>query len=130
MRDLIADLIIKIKNANMAGHETVTLPYSKIGSAVLEVLEKEGYVQGLNKKGKKITKSIEVGLVYEDGKKPRITGVERVSKFSKRVYQKAKEIRSVRSNFGMLVLTTPKGILTDKEARKEKVGGEALFKIW
>lgn len=130
MKDSISDLIIKIKNANIAGHETVTVPYSKMKESILVVLEKEGYVQGINKKGKKVGKFLEVGLVYEEDKSPKITGVTRVSKFSKRVYQKSKEIRPVRSHFGMLVLTTPKGILTDKQARKEKVGGEALFKIW
>lgn len=130
MRDSISDLIIKIKNANMAGHETVTVPYSEMKSSILEVLEKEGYVEGLNKKGKKVNKFIEVGLLYGEDKSPKITGVERVSKQSKRVYQKAKSIRPVRSHFGTLILTTPKGILTDKEARTQRVGGEALFKIW
>ena len=61
---------------------------------------------------------------------PKLHGVQRISKYSKRVYQKAKDLKPVRNNFGSLILTTPKGILTDKEARKEKVGGEALFKIW
>ncbi len=114
----------------MAGHATVTVPYSEMKSAILEVLEKEGYVEGLSKKGKKVNKFIEIGLLYEEDKSPKITGVERVSKQSKRIYQKAKSIRPVRSHFGTLVLTTPKGILTDKEARTQKVGGEALFKIW
>jgi small subunit ribosomal protein S8 len=131
MKDPIGDLITKIKNANGAGHATVVVPYSKMKAAVLEVLEKEGYVKGISKKGKKVNKAIEVGLVYDEERKaPRITGVERVSKLSKRVYQKSKDIRAVRSRFGTLILTTPKGILTDKEARAEKVGGEALFKIW
>ena len=130
MKDSIADLIVKIKNANLAGHETVTVPYSAMKSSILEVLEKEGFVSGISKKGKKINKFIEVGLLYEEDKSPKISGVARVSKQSKRIYHKAKDIRPVRSSFGLLVLTTPKGILTDKEARAQKVGGEALFKIW
>ncbi|HYC34455.1 MAG TPA: 30S ribosomal protein S8, partial [Candidatus Paceibacterota bacterium] len=82
-----------------------------------------------SKKGKKVVKTLEVELMYEEGK-PRITDVERVSKFSRRVYQGAKDLKPVRNGYGIMVLTTPKGILSDKTARKEKVGGEALFKIW
>jgi small subunit ribosomal protein S8 len=129
MVDSISNLIIKIKNANRAGHESVTVPYSKMGEAILGVLEKEGYVNGLSKKGKKVNKFIEVGLLYED-KNPKILGVERISKFSKRVYQKSKSLKPVRSGYGHAILTTPKGILSDKQARMEKVGGEVLFKIW
>lgn len=129
MVDTISSLIINLKNANIAGKATVSFPYSKLREAILTTLEKEGYVKSVAKKGKKIIKTIECELVYAEGK-PRITNVEQVSKQSRRVYQGTKEIRSVRSGFGSLILTTPKGVLTDREARKEKVGGEVLFKIW
>jgi small subunit ribosomal protein S8 len=129
MVDTISSLIINLKNANFAGKASVSFPYSKLREAILVTLEKEGYVKNISKKGKKVTKAIEVELLYVDGKS-RIAGVEQVSKQSRRVYQGVNDIRSVQSGFGSLILTTPKGVLTDRQARKEKVGGEALFKIW
>lgn len=123
-------MIIKIKNANLRGLETVSFPYSKLSLAIAEVLEKEGYVKNVTKKGKKVVKTLEVGLVYDDAKQPRVTDVKRVSKSSKRIYVGSSEIKGVKSGFGTLVLTTPNGILTDKQAKAAKVGGEALFKIW
>lgn len=127
--DPIADMITRMKNAGNAGNQTVLVPYSKLKMSIAELLEKEGYVKSVAKKGKKIAKTIEIALIYEDGK-PRVQGAERVSKFSKRVYQKAKGIRPVKNGYGLLVLTTPKGIISDKDAREQNVGGEALFKIW
>ncbi len=127
--DSIADLIVRIKNGSDAEKETITVSYSKMKASILEVLEKEGFVKSVAKRGKKIHKSIEVGLVYDEYG-PRVKGVERVSHLSKRVYGGAKDLRSVKQGHGVLVLTTPNGILTDSEARKQKVGGELLFKIW
>ena len=129
MVDPISQIIINIKNANVAGKATITLPYSKLKESVLEVLKKEGFIKDFSKKGKKIIKTIEVEMAYIDGKS-RIEGVQQISKNSRRSYAKAKEIKPVMNGYGALILTTPKGILTDREARKEKVGGEVLFKIW
>ena len=129
MVDVISELIIKLKNANTAKKAMVSFPYSKMRESVLDALSKEGFVKAVTKKGKKVNKSIEAELVYVDDQ-PRIQGVEQISKYSRRVYQGAKEIKRVQNGYGALILTTPKGILTDKEARKENVGGEALFKIW
>ncbi|MCC2630950.1 MAG: ribosomal protein small subunit ribosomal protein [Candidatus Paceibacter sp.] len=127
--DGISDLIVRIKNASDARKELVTIPHSKMKAAILEVLEREGYIKGITKKGKKIHKSIEVGLVYDEYG-PRVKGVERVSHLSKRIYGGVKDLKTVKQGHGMLILTTPKGIMTDAQARKEKVGGELLFKIW
>lgn len=129
MVDPISQTIINIKNANVAGKSTITLPYSKLKEALLALLKKEGFIADFSKKGKKVIKTLDVELAYVDGK-PRIEGIEQISKNSRRVYSKAKEIRSVMNGYGSLVLTTPKGIMTDREAKKEKVGGEVLFKIW
>jgi len=118
-----------MKNGSLAGKESVVLPYSKMKNAILECLKKEGYVSIIAKKVKKDHPVLEVGLIYED-KKPKITEVERISKQSRRVYFGVKDIHSVRSGSGLLVLSTPKGILSGKEARKEQVGGEALFRVW
>lgn len=127
--DGISDLIVRIKNASDARKESVSIPHSKIKVAILDVLEREGYIKGIVKKGKKIHKSLEVGLVYDEYG-PRVKGVERVSKLSKRIYGGARDLKPVMQGHGVLVITTPKGIMTDSEARKAKVGGELLFKIW
>ncbi len=128
--DAISNMIIKIKNANNRGLSTVSFPMSKVTLAIAELLQREGYLKDVKKKGKGVIKTIEATLVYNDKKQPRVEGVQRVSKLSKRVYAGVADIKPVRSGFGTLVLTTPKGVMTDKEARKEKVGGEVLFKIW
>jgi small subunit ribosomal protein S8 len=128
--DPIADMIVRIKNATESKKESVVFPYSKLKLAVLDTLMKDGFIKSFGKKGKKIAKFIEVVLIYDENGKGKITGVERVSKTSKRVYNKAKDIKSVKSGQGSLILSTPKGIMTDKMAKIAKVGGEVMFKIW
>lgn len=118
-----------IKNGNRAGRESVTVPYSKIKNAIALCLVKEGYIKSASKKMKKGFPTLEIELVYTDGE-PKVIGVDRVSKLSRRVYAGVKGIKSTRNGHGLTILTTPKGILTDKQARKEMVGGEVLFKIW
>ncbi len=118
-----------MKNASLAGKESVLFPYSKIKNAIAECLKKEKYISNITKKIKKDQPVLEVELIYVD-KKPRITEVERISKQSKRVYFRVKDIHSVKHGAGLLVLSTPKGILSGREARKEQVGGEALFRVW
>jgi small subunit ribosomal protein S8 len=118
-----------LKNASLAGKQTVNFPASKVKNAIAECLKKEGYVGQVSKKIKKGFPTLEVELVYID-KKPKISEVERISKQSRRVYFKMKDIHTIRNGSGLLVLSTPKGILSGKEARKEQVGGEALFRLW
>lgn len=130
MVDVIAELINNLKVGNAAGRATATFPYSKLREAVLQTLEKEGFIKSFSKKGKKIIKTLEVELAYEEDKKPKIQGVQQVSKYSRRMYAKADELYPVRSGYGALIITTPKGVMTGRNARKEKVGGEPLFKIW
>lgn len=127
--DKISNMLISIKNGGMARKETVAFPYSKLKHAIAVCLEKEGYISSVAKKMKKGQPMLEVGLVYVEDK-PKVADVERISKQSKRVYFAVKDIHTVRNNSGLLVLSTPKGILSGREARKEQVGGEALFKIW
>lgn len=127
--DQIANMVNMIKNGSRAEHESITVPYSKIKHAIADCLAKEGYLTTVTKKMKKSMPMLELGLAYKDGQ-PKVTGVERVSKSSRRVYKGVKEIKPTRNGFGLMVLTTPKGILTDKQARKEMVGGEVLFKLW
>ena len=127
--DPISDLIIRLKNGSDAKKPFVLITYSKFSENVAHALKKAGYVATVEKKGNPFTRELELGLVYfETG--ARINGVERISKPSRRVYMKSGDIRMYRSGFGNTFLTTPKGIMTDVEARKNKVGGEVLFKIW
>src|SRR3989344_2099356 len=128
--DKISNLIINIKNAGNAGKEHASVPFSNFKMEVAEVLKREGYLKDVSKKGKKPKFSIEMELAYNPDGTPRVNDVKRVSKPSKRVYFGISDIRPVKGGYGILVISTPKGILTDKQARKEKVGGEALFKIW
>jgi len=127
--DQIANMINMIKNAGSAEHELVVVSFSKIKQAIADCLLKEGYISSVSKKTKKGFPVLEIGIAYKDGS-PKITGVERVSKSSCRVYKGVKDIRPTRNGSGLTVFSTPKGILTDKMARKEMVGGEVLFKIW
>ncbi len=105
-------------------------PFSKLNVSILEVLKKEGFVADFENKGKEVKKHIDIKLKYDESGNPAITDVKRISKQSKRVYKGVDEIRSIKNGYGRLILTTPAGILTDVQARKQKVGGEALFEIW
>jgi len=125
--DPISDLITRIKNSSDAKKASVAVISSKFAENVAHTLKKAGYLSSVEKS--KTKREIELGLVYFDGE-PRIHGVERLSKPSRRLYQKASDIRTFRSGFGNLVLSTSKGVMTDMEAKKQKLGGEILFKIW
>lgn len=127
--DPIGDFINRLYTASCAGKDVVRAPYSKMRQAIAHVLEKEGYIVSSAKKGKKVKKSLEVVLQYDAGT-PRISGVSRVSKPSRRVYYSAKDIKPIKSGAGLLVLSTPEGIVSGSDARKRNVGGEALFHIW
>lgn len=128
--DPISDFIIRLKNGSLAGKATVEVSYSRFAENIAHALKKAGYLSSVEKKGKPFTRSLTLGLVYFDNTMPRVTDVERVSKPSRRIYQKYSDIRTVRSGFGNIFLSTPKGVLVDQEAKRMKVGGEVLFKIW
>jgi small subunit ribosomal protein S8 len=127
--DTIGDFIIQLKNAGMVGHKTVSVPYSKLKVAIAKKLAEAGYIDTAEVKGKDVKKVLEVTLRYE-GKAHSINGVKRVSKPGRRLYSKVTEIYPVKFGKGHMILSTPAGILTDEEARKQKVGGEQLFIIW
>lgn len=129
LTDPISDLIIRLKNGSDAGKDIVSVRYSKFAEDVIYALKKAGYISSVEKKGKSFVSEIMVGLSYLDNE-PRIHGAERISKPSRRMYQKYNDIRTFRSGFGNSFLSTPKGVLVDHEAKKLKVGGEVLFRIW
>ncbi|MDD2935303.1 MAG: 30S ribosomal protein S8 [Candidatus Pacebacteria bacterium] len=128
--DKISNLIINIKNAGSVEKEHASVPFSNFRMEIANLLKKEGYLKDVVKKGKKPKFTIEMSIAYKEDGTPRVSDVKRVSKPSKRIYFGAKDIRPVKGGRGILVLSTPKGILTDRQARKENVGGEVLFKIW
>jgi len=127
--DPIADMINMMKNAGNAGRDTVVVSYSKMKESIAEVLKSEGFVKSYEKKSVKGRPSLELTLILEN-RIPKIKGVKRVSKPSKRMYVKSTEIRAVKQGYGALVVSTPAGVLSGREAKKQKVGGEALFQIW
>lgn len=129
MHDPIADMLIRIKNAGNAGKDMTDMPFSTLKESIAKVLFSEGYISSYAKKGKKVQKTLEIGIAYE-GKKPRITDVARMSKPSRRFYLKTDEIKQIKNGYGLMVISTPKGVMTGNDARKGQVGGEALFKIW
>ena len=127
--DPISNLIISLKNASDARKTSVSVPYSALKESIAHTLAKAGYISNIEKKGKKIIKTLEIELVYMNDE-PRIHGVDRISKPSRRIYQKAKDIRMFKSGYGNTIFSTPKGIFLDIDAKKQRVGGEVLFKIW
>ncbi|MBI2046337.1 MAG: 30S ribosomal protein S8 [Parcubacteria group bacterium] len=127
--DQIANMLTHIQNAGLVGKPSVQVSYSKLKYAIALALAKAGYIKSADILGKKARKLIVIELAYV-GTSPRIHGAKRVSKLSQRAYKGFRELSSVRQGYGMSVLSTPKGILSDKEARAEKVGGEVLFQIW
>jgi len=129
VKDQISNLIISLKNASMTGKETVTAPFTKKVVSILEVLKKKNYVENFETKGDGVKKVVKVSIKYDNGN-PAIHEVRRVSKFSQRIYKGFKNIKPVKNGYGMLVISTPEGILTDKESVDKKVGGEILFQIW
>ena len=127
--DPISNFIVSIKNGSDARKTYITVPYSALKESIAHILAKAGYISTIEKKGKKIIKTLDIGLVYI-GNEPRIHGVDRISRPSRRIYQKAKDIRMFKNGFGNTIFSTPKGVLLDIDAKKHKVGGEVLFKIW
>lgn len=131
MTDPIADLLARIRNAQTARHEAVTIPYSRLKAGIVKVLYEEGFIgpfHVVEEEGK--TKALQLKLRYASGKDPIISGIVRMSRPGRRYYVGSREIRPVRNGIGISILSTPKGILTDRQAREEKVGGEVLCKVW
>lgn len=127
--DHIANMLIQLKNAGAARKPHITVSFSKMKLSIAKLLEREGYVAGVSEAKVGSVPSIQITLAYK-GKDHRINDVKRVSKLSRRMYTKVSDLRPFKYGHGMIVLSTPKGILSDKEAKKEMVGGEVLFSIW
>ena len=124
--DPIADMLTRIRNANQMRYEEVLIPTSKMKVEIAKILLEEGYIKKYVEEGRTLT----VTLKYAENKERVITGLKRISKPGLRVYAKSDEIPRVLNGLGIAILSTSKGIMTDKEARKENIGGEVLAYIW
>jgi len=129
MTDPIADMLNRIKNAQAVGHLTVELPFSNLKYEIAKILERKGFVEKIEKKGRKARKTMEISLKYND-KAPAVLGVKRVSKPGQRIYLASSRMRKVREGYGMAIISTSQGLMTDREAKKQKLGGEVLCEIW
>ncbi|MEN8139972.1 MAG: 30S ribosomal protein S8 [Thermodesulfobacteriota bacterium] len=130
MSDPLADMLTRIRNANMAKHPTVQIPYSNVKSHIAENFKKEGYITDFAVRKDDKQGTLEITLKYDPNNNGVITGLKRVSKPGCRVYVQTNNIPKVMSGLGVAILSTSKGVLTDKEARQQKVGGELLCEIW
>jgi small subunit ribosomal protein S8 len=128
--DTIADLLTRIRNANSAKHDSVDIPASNMKKAICQILVDEGYVKSFTvvEDGKQGV--IKLNLKYGEGKSPVINGLRRVSKPGLRIYSNAENLPKVMKGLGIAIVSTSKGIMTDRQARKENVGGEVLAFIW
>lgn len=123
-------MLITLKHGGIAGKSSVTVPYSGYKASIAKVLFDKGYISSYEKKPREKGDLLELGVKYSNDNEPRVSGVKRISKSSRRVYMPVKNIRSIKFGFGMTVLSTPKGVLAGEDAKKEQVGGEVLFEIW
>ncbi len=127
---MYTDLLVKIKNAQAVKSETVKSPYSIMDKAILDILEKKNFVGTVEVKGRAPKKVLDINLKYDTAGKGVISGVKILSKPSRHLYVGYEEIRPVKQGFGLLVVSTSKGIMDGSMARKSKLGGELLFEIW
>ncbi len=130
MSDPIADLLTRIRNALSAGFNTVEAPASSVKEELCRVLKSEGYIRDYTREEDGKQGILRVTLKYTADRTPVITGIRRVSKPSLRVYTGKREVRLVRSGLGISIVTTSKGVMTDRQARRENVGGEVLCEVW
>jgi small subunit ribosomal protein S8 len=130
MTDPIADFLTRIRNACMANYERVDVPSSKMKLSIAQVLKEEGYIKNYKLVKDKRQGTLRVYLRYDDKNVPIIGGLERISKPSCRIYVRHDKIPYVLNGYGTAILSTSKGLLTDREARKQKIGGELLCKVW
>jgi small subunit ribosomal protein S8 len=132
MTDPIADMLTRLRNANIAFHDDVAMPSSKLKEAVAGILEREGYITGYSvddepgRPGRRLT----VKMKYTSDRRRTISGLKRVSRPGLRVYTKADAVPRVLGGMGIAILSTNQGLLTDREARERKVGGEVLCQVW
>ena len=130
--DPVADMLVTIKNGYMAKKAQVIIPYSKFKFEIAKILEKEQFIGKVTKKDSRLPAGkakIEVELLY-DRQKPKISEIKRVSKLGLRVYEKSKNLKKIKGGRGILVITTPKGLMTGEQGKAKKLGGEVICRVW
>lgn len=128
--DPIADLLIRLKNAVRAKHATTSIPYSRLKEQLLEIMLRDGLIGSVVKRGRKTNRRLEVGLLYNERNESVLHDTRRLSRPGRRLYAKASELTGPKYGRGLLILSTPRGLMTHREARSHNVGGETLFEIW
>ncbi len=133
MTDPIADMLTRLRNANQAYHDSVTMPYSKLKAGVAEILKQEGYITSIDvtepKEGE-VSKSLTITLKYGPHRERSIAGIRRISKPGLRVYAKSTGLPKVLGGLGVAIISTSQGLLTDRQANQKGVGGEVLAYVW
>ena len=130
MTDPVADFLTRLRNANSAHHDSLSLPYSKLKGSIAEILKSEGYIADFKVEDAQVGKSLSITLKYGPNRESSIAGIKRVSKPGLRVYAKSTELPRVLGGLGVAILSTSSGLLTDRQAAKKGVGGEVLAYIW
>lgn len=130
MTDPIADMLTRLRNANSAFHESVSMPYSKMKVNIAEILEREGYIENFEVEDAKVGKTLVLNLKFGPGRERALAGLRRISKPGLRVYAKSTNLPKVLGGLGVAILSTSSGLLTDREAQEKGVGGEVLAYIW
>jgi len=130
MPDPISDMLTSIRNAVAVRQPTVLIPFSKLKYELLEILEKKGFIEKVEKRGRKAKKIIKITLKYSKDGEPAISGLKRISKPGQRIYSPWNKIKRVKGGLGIAIISTSKGLMTDNEARKKRTGGEILCEIW
>ncbi len=128
-------MLIRINNAQMVKHEQVSMPFSKVKFAIANILKATGFISEVERKSKKVQKQkseheyLKLTLKYDDGQRA-ISGFKVISRPSRHMYVKASEIKPIRSGYGIAIISTPKGIMSSKDAKKNNLGGEMMFEVW
>ncbi|EKD49499.1 MAG: hypothetical protein ACD_63C00123G0002 [uncultured bacterium] len=134
MLDTISDMLTRIRNAQMAGHKEVEMPFSKLKLAIAKILEEKNFIDSVAKEGEDTATKVRIQLKYENisnnKKVPVIRGIRRVSREGQRIYVKKNEIKSVKSGYGISVVSTSRGVMTGEDARKKGLGGEVICEVW
>ena len=130
MTDPVADLLTRVRNANSAYHEAISLPHSKLKAHIAEILKNEGYISDWSVEDARVGKTLNLALKYGPNRERSIVGIKRVSKPGLRVYAKSTEIPKVLGGLGVAILSTSSGLLTDRQATSKGVGGEVLAYVW
>jgi small subunit ribosomal protein S8 len=130
MTDPVADMLTRLRNANQAHHDTVSMPNSKLKTNIAEILKAQGYIADWKLEEARVGKTLTLDLKYGPSRERSIVGIKRVSKPGLRVYAKSSEIPKVHGGLGVAILSTSSGLLTDRQATKKGVGGEVLAYVW